>query len=608
MSTRFLLKLACAWFVAFFVISLRLYAATVDGMFDDNQNDFEYYWYYYDDNSRVGRNDRPQAGPTTNASIIDVVSKDSVRHAFGNIADTSKVKVYTFTTGREGDNKYAALPFTMGSTWTTSSNNIAYPYIGIGTMLCAEGDSINLTSAKSVTFKIRSHKNPVTVSFKVLTKAIENYSIVQNPPDDAFGYYSKTVPVTTSWTTQTVALSELVQPLSWCKGFAWNHSSGVTKLAWEISQQLNKTVLPEGAKDTLEIDDITVDGYKFPYTCPPYAWCVQKSVLPTIGLFSNFEYDPKNQATNMLYWYAFNDAEIGGTSRVDYGAEPIEGSKQLWLIIDSGNGSGGSYAPALKFTFGPAINQNGNLINGFAGIGINTYDSINCNYWNAQVSRVTSIFFQYTYQGDAEYLTLEVRDSNDVGDSKNPTRNYKRGQNIVWFTNLLPTPEGVWASVEIPLSQLSIHSELAGANPIPLDLNALTNFRWIVQGEEGQQGKFAIDNIFFPGCTSFSWGCVCPSNIKNTGLHGINSSLHAFFRNGVINVNWNNQIELSSGRISLINARGSIISSFQVTKTARFTRSFSSKNIPSGIYFVKLNAVDTNGKTIMMQAPVSVTR
>ena len=471
-------------------------------------------------------------------------------------------------------------------------------------MLCAEGDSINLTSAESVTFKIKSHRNPITVNFKVLTKAIENYSIVQNPPDDAFGYYERTIPVTTSWTTQTVSLTDLTQPLTWCKGFAWDHSSGVTKLAWEISQQLNKTALAEGTKDTLDIDDITVDGYSFPSICPPYAWCVQKTVLPKSGLFSNFETDPKNQSSQGFYWYGFNDAEIGGTSIVNYGAEPVEGSKQLALIIDSGNGSGGSYAPALKFTLGPAINQNDTMVNGFVGIGINTYDSINSRYWDAQTAGATSIFFQYTYQGDAKYLTLEVRDSNDVGDSKNPTRREKRGKGVVWFKNLLSTPEGVWRSVEIPLSQLSIHSEWAGANPIPLDLKALTEFQWKIQGVEGQQGRFSIDNIYFPGMRT-CYSCI-PAIIA--GSHVNHSSFQAFYRNGSINVYWNNPTMISSGRISLINARGITVSSIPITNTLKFAKSFSSKSLSSGIYFVKLNAVDTNGKAVVMQTPVGVVR
>jgi hypothetical protein len=581
--------------------STNLFAASVDSDFGDNQNDFEYYWYYYDDNAGVGKNDRPQIAPTTKASVIDVVSKDSVRNAFGNTADTWKVKVYTFTTGKEGDNKYAICPFTMGSTWTASYGK-ATPYVGIGTMLCADKDSINLTGAKSVTFKIKSCVKPMTVNFKVQTKAIDDYSMVANPSGDAFGYYSKTVPVTTTWASQTVNLADLAQPISWCKEFTWDFSSGATKLAWEVPQQLNATALPEGAKDTLCLDDITIDGYTF---ISKTVWSNITATKPASILFSDFETDPKNQANNLFYWYAYNDAEIGGTSKVDAGAAAIEGSKQLALDISATAGSGGSSAPAIKFTFGAPINQAGTMVNGFVGIGINTYDSINCKYWDAKTSGVTSIYFEYTYQGDAKYLTLEISDTNDVGDSKSPARKDKRGKGVVWYKNLLPTGDGVWAKCEIPLSQLSIHGDWVGAKAIPLDLSAITKLQWKVQGGEGQQGQFAIDNIYFPGATNVKVGTV---PVTYFGSHPKASAFHVSYLNGKVNVNLNNTTALSNGRINLVNAKGAVVSSQSIAKTADVAASFSSRNLSSGMYFVNLRAIDANGKAVTMQSPVSIVK
>lgn len=54
----------------------------------------------------------------------------------------------------------------MGSSWTTEPG-VAQPYVGMGTMLCIEGRSIDLTGATSIAFKIRSHTGPLDLRLKI---------------------------------------------------------------------------------------------------------------------------------------------------------------------------------------------------------------------------------------------------------------------------------------------------------------------------------------------------------------------------------------------------------------------------------------------------------
>jgi hypothetical protein len=302
---RFTRKTALLGLASVLIASSSLFA--VDSKLDDhedgtNQNDFLYYWYYYDDNSGVGADDRPQAETPGTPSVINVPFEEKNRRP----GDSHMVKDYKFTVGEEGGNKYATMPFTFGSTWKTSYGE-GKPYVGMGTMLTEEGKALDLTGATAVSFRIRGSTN-MTVDFKVQTLDIDE--------DSTFGYYQTNIAVTTDWQQYTILLSELDQP-PWAKNdkdkkFAFDITK-CTKLAWEVQKEDNMMV----TEGTLDVDDIVIIDYEW---VSPFMFTnvvpVASSTLPASGLFSSFDENPSNVSKLGTYWYAYNDAEIGGASEV----------------------------------------------------------------------------------------------------------------------------------------------------------------------------------------------------------------------------------------------------------------------------------------------------
>ncbi len=241
-----------------------------------NQNELEYYWYYYDDNYGVGANDRPQSDSISRPSVIDVSYTDGPRHFKGypsfipDMQDKYTVKTYQFTLGEENDNKYATMPFTFGSSWNTEKG-IAQPYVGCNAMLNRLGSSINLKMITGFRFKIRSHKDNLRVCFKVKTKDIDEYSIIKNPPDDAFGYWNDTFTVTNEWNEVTVSMNDLTQP-DWAKSFKPMDIEHATNIAWEICREFNPAV----ESDTLDIDDIYMIAEDIPQIIYPVSEQVEQ--------------------------------------------------------------------------------------------------------------------------------------------------------------------------------------------------------------------------------------------------------------------------------------------------------------------------------------------
>lgn len=76
-------------------------------------NEFGAKWHYYDDAMGTGKDDRPQAAPGSEASVINVAFTTKARHAFGNPNDQWAIKEFTFTFDTVG-NPFATMPFTFG--------------------------------------------------------------------------------------------------------------------------------------------------------------------------------------------------------------------------------------------------------------------------------------------------------------------------------------------------------------------------------------------------------------------------------------------------------------------------------------------------------------
>lgn len=559
-----------------------------------NQNDFEYYWYYYDDNAGVKDDDRPKAGPNTTPSVVNVDFTEEPRDAFDG--DEHIVKKYEFTVGKDGEESYATMPFTFGDIWETSYGD-GYCYVGTGTMLCKDGDVLDLSEATGVKFKIRSKDSPLQVRFKV-----ETMDIIE---DSSYGYYQMMVDASPGeWTEHTVLFEDMEQP-SWVSGstvFDFNLDLSA-KLAWEVSQEDNTTV----EEDCLDIDDIWVLDYTYVsrfmwvQETPPARPGNQSKLSDFDGLIPQQIKLPYEGELNKMtqYWYAYNDVEIGGNSTVISGAEVNEETGRLDIVFEDGTGSEGKGAQLL-FQIGAPIPQDTIQILGFVGIGCNLYDSATCKYFNATEAGANSVYFEYKANGDMKKATVELSDINDVGDADNPDRSESRGSGVVMFRDLPLTEEDSWAAVQIPFSEFMYHDDWESAVDIPLDVTKLAKLQIKVQGSEGFTGVLAIDNIYFPD-----------GAITHTIMRPINRSEKATFNanysNGKINISFNNS-ELSNGKISLINTKGAVVKSLPVSNAKSLSTTLSTDNISNGMYIVRFNAKGLNGKSIVRQSKINIVK
>lgn len=570
-----------------------------NALFDDhsdktNQNEFEYYWYYYDDNSGKKEDDRPFAGEGTTPSVVNVTytKKDGVE---GLPAD-HEVKEYTFTVGEEDDNAYATTPFTFGEQWMASwcsAAPCAWPFIGIGSMLNADGKTIDLSTATGVKFKIRAKNSDLTVRFKV-----ETQDIIES---NTFGYYQSLVTATAGeWTSYTVNFEDMEQP-SWAqKDSPFDFDLKIAaKLAWEVSQEDNAEV----TEDCLDVDDIEVLDYKF---ISRFMWIQEDDPIEVGRLISNFDaktapnelklpYDGKENGI-IQYWYAYDDGDIGGTSEVTGGATKNEKTNKLDISFEEGTGVDDSKAAFLEFEIGEAIPQDTIEIMGFVGVGCNLYDSTKSKYYDAKADKATGVTFSYMADGDMKKVTVELSDVNDVADGEDPETTEERGSGVVMFRDL-PVTAGEWATVTIPFSEFLFHDDWESAKDIPLDITKLAKFQVKVQGGEGVAGFMAVDDVRFANADA----------VKFTYHNAVKTPFKAAYVNGKINISFNNS-DIASGKISIVNTRGAVVKSIPVSSTRSLSTSISTDRISAGMYLVKLDAKSLNGKSVVRQAKLNIVK
>ena len=235
----------------------------------DSINNFGFYWYYYDDNTGVGPNDRAQIAPESEPSIIRTHFTQKERNAFGDLTDIWMIKIYSFQTGQTNGNKCATMPFTFGEPFEASfcsPGNACYiPFVAIGTYFTPvkdtfwgfnfiPQDSMDLTGVNSIKFSIKSRVNVLPkVTLKVKTANIDNYSIKPGNQllGDEYGYYGYTFSVNPgAWQEKTIKITDLTLPGKWAHSFSFDISK-CTGLAWEILGEnlANKS-------DTLDLDNI----------------------------------------------------------------------------------------------------------------------------------------------------------------------------------------------------------------------------------------------------------------------------------------------------------------------------------------------------------------
>ena len=609
--TPFTGRTVAAAFVLLFTLSaaFRIFAdQVVDNTFDDDQNDLEYYWYYSDDNEGVGPNDRPQLFPLLKPSVVNVPYDSMERHAFGDPDDKWIIRKYKFQTATSFGKPCATMPFTFGDPWEaeycSKGKECAMPFVGIGTQLIYDGGAMNLCGVTAIRFKIKSRVNTLNeVSVRMQTLDIDQYADKPGSEmqGDEFGYYQYTFAVEPGdWQEVTVPLTDLALPGTWAYDFAFD-TTICTKISWEIKGDGVITV------DTLDITDVSLVG-DWVYISPSM-WMQAEATHPAAGFFTDFDTLPFNQGPPLLpyFWYAYNDADIGGNSSVtpQYATlNTATGKLDLNLMEQTGS-DGLGRAAALEYSLGDAVLRDSTSIQGFVGIGVDLYDSALATYWDAEAAMANAVYFEYYTDAGAKCLTFELSDSNDVGDVNNPLRKDKRGSGIVYYRNFPPT-NGQWRKVLVPFDSLVVHDRWDGyVAAIPLDKKALAKAQWKVQGAKGTMGRFAIDKIFFP---SGNYGRTLPVINRRYSAANKTSPFDVYTAGNTIRVNLKGFSNIARGTVSLVNIKGATVARMDAALFKNRNTTLTQRVLPSGIYMVRLDGVDAGGKALAAQAAVTVVR
>ncbi len=567
------------------VSGTALFGETViDTDFDNKWNEFGHSWFYYDDKDRRDSSEIRRTTPSTPSKIQAPYVDDNIRKEF--FQDKPE---YQFLTANDSNNSYGTMPFTFGSFWKTSWGTVQ-PFVGIGTRLTKDGSCIDLNSTTVIKFKIRSHSGNITARFMVQTREIEEISSVKNSllKGDEFGFYGADIFAGKKWSEFTINVKDLDLP-GGVREIPFNIRS-VTKLVWEVNRDRN----PNTITDTLDIDDVRMESY----VDPTFWYKTTDKTVPSSGEFATFDSYPYNKSALNTFWYAYNDSDITGNSYI-FDVSVIPGKKHLELIFKDKTGSEDlGQGALLEYQLGAPVSQGSNLVQGFVGIGIDVYDSVKSEYWNAKSKSIKNIYFHYMTDGDANRITLEISDKNDVSDAQNPTRMDSRGSGVVYYRNL-PQTNGKWRAVEIPLDSLIYHDDWPGSKYIALDLENLAKLQWKVQGKEDLNGKFAIDNIYF---TTGSDAVIRPLR------ESYNSAFLVKYANGRVHVTANSNTYVANGKVSLCNVTGKQMMTNTIKDTNAFSINFSVDKFAPGLYILKLQGLDTSGKTINLQSPVNVVR
>jgi hypothetical protein len=451
------------------------------------------------------------------------------------------------------------------------------------------------------------------------------------PKEGAF--WGKIIPITTGWDEYTVELNEtdMSQPpwtsaaeQNWVTPFDINN---IARVAWQVQSGAGGGgwVSPMGAVDSLGagnltvlLDDIEFHGFRFvpENMCES---CIVSALPAGSEQFSNFqapsEHSPYGDARNELpgglwtYWYAYDDNGAldnqgnPGTSEILTGVAVGEFGEQI--IVQEGD----DLFVGITFELGRQLSiDDPNVgvvsMDPFVGIGTNLYDDLmnDPEFFDATAEGVHGLYFEYLT--NAPVLTFELHDRYDVGSPA------QRPETAVWYINLPGETGAEWRRARVPFSVLTTRTEWDGvrewtlANPAiaAKQLNALAKFQFKIQGDQGQMGGLQIRNAYFLDAAG------SPVRHRDSGARA--AGLRANYNRGVVAVNWNAASTVASGRISLVNTRGRVISSAPIANVSgnRITANLGSGNIPTGMYFVRIDARDMNGKRVTQQIPLSIVK
>jgi len=474
-------------------------------------------------------------------------------------------------------------------------------------------------------------------------------------------YFGQWVTVTTQWTKYTIPLVESPCNGDPGKSGVWNCDEGgpglrqpmfvsageqslvkafdkskIVKVAWQV-QAGNGGTTPQGNgnpavgdgikagastdvtnpavgwENTLYLDDISFTGFTFvaPDMC---MGCITSAAVPATATKLDKFADESPQNTLGYYWYFYDDTKavtddgVKGTSWIGMDGVEKDCASQ-WVDVAAGECEAIIQKDATpkylsgEFELGKAIKIETNDVNPFVGIGTNLYDdkTAGAAFFDAATAGVDGLYFEYnTPYSSIRKVTFEVQDSYDAAGD--------RPAASVYYIDL-PATGGSWFKAVVPFSKLVQHtgwetvSAWNTANPtkVALQTNALAKFQFKVQAGPGANGVLQLREVYLLGGSG--------SSVKLIEKRAASTGLKATYNRGVVGVNWNSAQNIASGKVSLVNVKGRTVASANLVKTGnKVTANLGKGTIPTGMYFVRINAKDVQGKKIVQQIPLSVVR
>jgi hypothetical protein len=558
------LKLLSCGFAMLLLATFNIFA---DAIVDDceggtNQNKFGFYWYFFDDHLNSGN------------SSIPGVTKD---------ATGSYVVAPTAAAGHVGAG--IVLPYVLGP--TMAGTPPSYNFIGMGTMLCANGKTLDLTGATSITFWLKS------------TKAIAlDFQLVDTVNITDFGYYyaSCTIPAGV-WTQYVISLS------------AGGLGTGLAQYSWAIKKPLSiKTVsklqwqislIGAGTNTTgqVTIDDISIQGYTFvpPDLCSSCAGAPGQTPSPA-ALLSNFDTSPYNANARGQYWYCYSDgvgrtAPASAWSVITGGATANPLDPTAWSITltpPNTKGYSGTSGADLQFTLGQTFTNppSTDVVKPFVGIGTNLWNpTAQTNPYNADADGMKGIYFDYMLSGadPSMVVRLEVYANNFLTAGE------------VFYIDLPYTGTGVWKGASVPWSKLVLPS-WQGITPATFQSSNIQKIQWAVQSTNGDVGELAIDNIYLTGGNKITTPIRYQYNAVK-GVSGVSASLIS--NNLRVSIPQN----LSNVSLSLVNTQGSVV--VKNLPGVNHTALMSVSGLAKGVYMLNVKAVKS-GEAFNNSTPVTI--
>lgn len=602
--------------------------------FDNGTNVSEIgtYFYYYSACSPHALNKGPCK--IDDLPVLLEAVADDKQHYIGGADDYGPLTYLGGPVGAGGTGKSAALTIknlpdfdaakdvTNGQPITIPGNSGKgyYPGFGFGILLTDDDDEglAGFANVTAIKFKVKATgPSAIKMGFKVeTTENSWNWSGLPASDPNPSNCYSKSISVTPGgdFTEQTILLKDLEQENNWGTKFTFDKTHA-TKIAWYVNSNVNATLV--GKDFNIYIDDVVLVGtfdYTNPDICGGKTGCTSSSfTVPTPSvLLSNFDNDNPLANKRGEYWYHYTDEVGGGNSQVT-GLIPNENDGGNLIMDVTGNGQGGGNGAHLEYELGsPYKNASNVTVEPFVGIGTNLFreGTENSNFTDG--GSFTGIYFQYKTVGtELKFLDVEFADEWDV--RKKPGTDDKWGDldGEVYYTRV-PGTNNEWKSATVPFSSFVLPSwvkrggtrrKVEGGNPAPLNTGKLAQLKFKAKGSGA--GEIFIDNVYFYGADAWGDG----SSVKVVGSKAKVSGLRATYSRGVVGVNWNAAQAVASGKIQLVNTKGRVVASAPISASgSKVTANLRVNAIPTGMYFVRMNAKDVNGAKIVQQSALSIVK